>query len=358
MLAVFATATHAEPIRIATYKAALTRKGPGLLLSDILKGRDAQIQTVIDVIVAANVDVLVLTDFDYDAQSVALREFANALAEHGAAYPFHFSRSPNTGMPTGLDFNKNGHLGEPQDAQGFGWFQGQGGVAVLSRLPFGDGFRDFSDILWADFPQADLPILHDQPYYSPTILRTLRLASTVLWQLPLQLSDQRQIDLLIFYATTPVFDGPEDRNGKRNAHQMRFWVHFLNGKYGPFSSEFALIGDANLDPNDGAGHNYVMRQILDHPMVNDPKQTSDGGGTATQTDANANHETPNAQDTAQWSNPNGPGNLRVDYVLPSTRLKVVGSGVFWPSDDRPLNGIDQETVVAASSHRLVWVDVE
>ena len=101
-----------------------------------------------------------------------------------------------------------------------------------------------------------------------------------------------------------------------------------------------------------------MRQILDHPMVNDPKQTSEGGRTATQTDANANHETPNAQDTAQWSNPNGPGNLRVDYVLPSTGLKVVGSGVFWPSDDQPLNGIDQETVLAASSHRLVWVDVE
>ena len=328
------------------------------MLRDILKGNDPQIAAVIEVIVAADADVLVLTDFDYDAQLYALSQLAEALAKRGADYPYRFASLPNTGMPTGLDLNKNGKLGEAQDAQGFGWFQGQGGVAVLSRLPFGEGFRDFSDMLWADFPRADLPAINGRPYYSASEMRQLRLASTVLWQLPIRLTPERQIDLLIFYATTPVFDGREDRNGKRNADQMRFWSLFLDGEFGPFADEFVLAGDANLDPNDGAGESYVMRRLLDHRLVNDPEQIGAGGAEAMQTGANAAQKTPAAQDTASWASIGGPGNLRVDYVLPSRSLRVLRSGVFWPSATQPLAGVDQETVTRASSHRLVWVDVD
>lgn len=48
----------------------------------------------------------------------------------------------------------------------------------------------------------------------------------------------------------------------------------------------------------------------------------------------------------------GPGNLRVDYVLPSIDLDVVGSGVYWPTTDDPHAYLNR-----ASDHRLVWIDV-
>jgi hypothetical protein len=59
-------------------------------------------------------------------------------------------------------------------------------------------------------------------------------------------------------------------------------------------------------------------------------------------------------DTADWRDDGGPGNLRVDYVLPSAELDVAGAGVFWPAPGDPLAAAAQ----AASSHRLVWVDIE
>ena len=53
-------------------------------------------------------------------------------------------------------------------------------------------------------------------------------------------------------------------------------------------------------------------------------------------------------DTADFSD-TSPGNLRVDYVLPSADLTVCASGVVWPTE---------ETGPAMSSdHRLVWIDV-
>lgn len=38
-------------------------------------------------------------------------------------------------MQTGFDVDGNGWIGDARDAQGFGLFSGNGGMAVLSRLP-------------------------------------------------------------------------------------------------------------------------------------------------------------------------------------------------------------------------------
>ena len=54
----------------------------------------------------------------------------------------------------------------------------------------------------------------------------------------------------------------------------------------------------------------------------------------------------------------GPGNLRADYVLPSSDLGIAGSGVFWPDgDDELLYLTGTGFPVPSSDHRLVWVDV-
>ena len=66
---------------------------------------------------------------------------------------------------------------------------------------------------------------------------------------------------------------------------------------------------------------------------------------------NASHRGPAENDTADFSD-RIPGNLRVDYVLPSRSFKVVDSGVFWP-----LAGEPAADLIDLSDHRLVWIDV-
>jgi len=157
------------------------------------------------------------------------------------------------------------------------------------------------------------------------------------------------VTLMGFYATTPVFDGPEDRNGLRNRDELRLWQLVLDGSVAAaLSGPFVILGNANLDPVDGAGFPDAMRTFLADPRLQDPAPSSPGGATA----ANPGQSGPPDQDTADWPDPD-PGNLRVDYVLPSTDLRVAASGVFWPGPDDPMS----DTVATASRHRLVWVDL-
>ena len=62
------------------------------------------------------------------------------------------------------------------------------------------------------------------------------------------------------------------------------------------------------------------------------------------------------QDTANWPD-DGPGKLRVSYVLPSTDWSVTGAGVFWPAPDDPARPFIGDDGQRAGPHRLVWVDV-
>ena len=135
----------AETLRIASYNVGLSRRGPGLLARDILTGKDKQAEAVAAVIAAAGPDVIVLQGVDYDHGLVALRALADRLVAAGAPYPHLFAWRPNTGMGTDLDMDGDGRLRGPRDAQGFGWFAGEGGMAVLSKLPLDDAAaQDFS----------------------------------------------------------------------------------------------------------------------------------------------------------------------------------------------------------------------
>ncbi len=80
-------------------------------------------------------DVLALTNFDYDADGLALLAFQKLLDENGVLLPFTYAPRPNSGRPSGIDIDQDERLGEPEDAVGYGRFWGDGGVAVLSRWP-------------------------------------------------------------------------------------------------------------------------------------------------------------------------------------------------------------------------------
>ena len=329
MLCVAACVAQADTLRVATFNTELQRKGPGLLLRDIGRGDDPQLAAVLRIIEAADADVLTLQGIDYDLTQEALARLAEA-----AGYPEHFSLRPNTGLPTGLDMDGDGRLGGPRDAQGYGRFSGQGGMAILSRWPIDrERVQDLSAILWRDIPDATLPEVNGAPFPSDAALAAQRLSTTGHWIVPIDAPGGR-FDLMTFHASPPVFDGPEDRNGKRNHDEIRLWV--LEGQVGVApTGPFVIAGDANLDPVDGAGRKSAIRDLLALDTVWDVSPRGHEG-----------------TDTVDWDDP-VPGNLRVDYVLPSRHWTVAGSGVLWPAPDDPL----ADAAATASRHKLVWVDL-
>lgn len=339
----------ADPLRVAAWNAGFSRKGPGLLLRDIRSGDDPQIEAALTVISRTAPDVILLMDMDYDHDLVALTALRDRLADFGQDYPHMFARKPNTGMSTGLDMDGNGRLGEARDAQGYGRFSGDGGMAILSRYPLPDqGAQDFSTLKWAGQPWAEPPPVTGKVITAKAAADAQRLSSVGHWVVPVRMGGVT-ISLLAWHATPPVFDGPEDRNGLRNRDEARLWLEYLNGNLGGApEGPVIVIGGANADPADGEARREALMALLHHPRLQDPKPR--GGGAA---HANAGHKGDPALDTVDWDDP-VPGNLRVDYILPSKDLHAVNAGVFWPAPDDPM----AKTAEVASRHRLVWVDLD
>jgi hypothetical protein len=344
-----ASAAVGEPLRIATYNVELSRKGPGVLLAAMARG-DAAAEAAAGVIARVAPDVLVLNGIDYDYDLMSVSAFAGLVAKHGHDMQYRLALRPNSGWASGVDLDGDGRLGGPGDAQGFARYAGDGGMAILSRYPLGRA-RDLSGLLWARQGWAGLPVKGGAPFPSKAAMAVQRLSSVGHWIVPVTIGERR-LEVMAFHATTPVFDGPEDRNGKRNHDEILLWQHVLNGEYGPAPAvPFVIAGDANLDPVDGAGIRAAIRALLDDRRLQDPRPTSAGGRAA----ADAGQSGDPALDTADWPGPEkgGPGNLRVDYVLPSAGVRVVRAGVYWPAPGAPGSDMAQ----AASRHRLVWVDI-
>ena len=366
-----------ESIRIAGFNAALSRRGAGLLAEE-MTGPSPQVEAVAEIILRVRPDILVLFEFDRDPAHLALTRFAERLrlgAEglEGLDYPFLYQGPVNTGVPSGNDLDGDGRRGGPDDAFGFGFFPGQYAMAVLSRFPIDHGsVRSFRRFRWAKLPDADRPVNPDgTPFHPDEVWQALRLSSKSLWDVPVTLPGGATLRVLASHPTPPVFDGPEDVNGRRNADEIRLltgliagadWIEDDTGRRGGLDAgvPFVAVGDLNADPFDGEARRGAIRALLSHARVRDPRPASAGAEAAAerQGGANAAHKGPPALDTADWRDEPGPGNLRVDYLLPASGLEVTGAGVFWPPPGHPLAGLVASGKTPASSdHRLVWVDI-
>lgn len=326
------------------------RDGPGLFLRDVLRGEDSQIIAAANVINEIAPDIIALQGIDYDLTGLGLNAFADVVAETGQSYPYRFSLLPNRGIRTDLDMDGDGRLGGSDDAQGYGEFSGAGGMAILSKYPVLVGqVQDFSTLLWRDLPGALLPQVNGKPFPSAEAQSVQRLSTSGHWVVPIALPDGTVVSIMTFHATPPVFDGPEDRNGRRNHDEILFWQHYMDGTFGPApSARFVLLGDANLDPSDSDGRQNAIRGLLSDPRLQDPGPKGTGGGDI----ANAGQNGDPLLDTVDWTDPT-PGNLRVDYILPSHDWTVTAAGVHWPTGDASA-AQDAQT---ASRHRLVWADL-
>ena len=361
---------QADPVRFATFNASMSRGGAGELAATLRDGDDPQIAKVARIIRAVDPDIILINEFDYGA-GLDRVFVANYLDD---VWPFSFIAPSNTGVATGLDLDGDGIAGsEPgtfelaADSHGFGRFEGQYGMLVLSRHEIAvEDVRTFRTFRWKDMPGARLPTRPDgTPFYSDEALEVLRLSSKSHWDVPVRIGEAI-VHLLVSHPTPPVFDGPEDRNGARNADEIRFWADYIAGagyirddagRSGGLANgaHFVVAGDLNADPADGDSVPGAIRQLLDHPLINAAVTPASAGGAAAaaaQGGANSAHRGDPHFDTADFNDDEAPGNLRVDYVLPSTGLEVVAAGVFWPPE-----GVPEAAWLDASDHRPVWVDV-
>lgn len=286
-----------------------------------------------------------------------------------------FQAPSNTGIPSGFDLDNDGVASGPGDAFGFGFFEGQFGMLLLSRYPIlQNKVRTFQNFLWADMPGALPPDDPDSPatadWYTSMELDVFRLSSKSHWDVPIRIGG-KIVHALVSHPTPPVFDGPEDRNGTRNHDEIRFWADYVtpgaaqyiyddSGRFGGVPGHpFVIMGDQNADPFDGDSTAEAANLLLDHPRISDPMPKSAGPVEqgAMQGGLNNDHVGDPALDTADSSD-TAPGNLRVHYVLPSRRLPVLDAGVFWPTSDDPLFALVGVFPFPSSDHRLVWVDLK
>lgn len=376
-------------LRFASFNASLNRSNEGELITNLSTSDDTQAQSVAEIIQRTNPDVVLINEFDFDADGEAAQLFQQnylSVSQNGVdpvEYPYVYVAPSNTGVPAGLDFNNDGSVGGPNDAFGFGFFPGQFAFAIFSKYPIvEDGIRTFQNFLWADMPGALLP---PDPldadgngdtdnWFTPEELDAFRLSSKNHVDVPIQVNGEI-IHVLASHPTPPVFDGPEDLNGRRNFDEIRFWSDYINGESYIYDdagvtgglaegAKFVIMGDQNSDPFDGDSIPGAAQQLLLNPLVN-PSVTpsSEGGPDAAirQGGANSTHLGDPAYDTADFgfnsadpASDNPPGNLRVDYVLPSNNLAITDAGVFWQASDDPLFPLAE---FPTSDHRLVYADV-
>lgn len=311
-----------------------------------------------------------------------------------------FQRPSNTGRASGFDLNRDGRTvtsfppptaslsdGSPgpqtadgraygNDCWGFGTFPGQYGMALLvdPRLEIVEAdSRTFRLLPWRylpehlmpqapatgpqaepeveaaveqaeDAPDDDQAPPPDNGWYEGEAGELFRLASKSFWDVPVRLPNGEVLHVLCSHPTPPAFDGPEGRNKRRNHDEIRLIADYIDGAaylvddesraggLGPRDA-FVVLGDLNADPDEGSSmYNPIQRLLLDSPRVlNYPAPTSPRHIDGLDTD-----------DTAMFR-------LRVDYVLPSSRLQVLRAGLW--------RGIEGDVRPMPSDHFPVWADL-
>ena len=349
-------------IRVATFNVFLAQNPQGQLAFTLNNPNALKPRQLAEIIQRVAPDVLLLNEFDYDATGTSAGRFQTnflAVSQNGQppiSYPYRYLAPSNTGEHSGFDLDNNGlvdnTIGDANyggDAFGFGEFPGKYGMLVYSKYPLlAERARTFRLLRWKDMPGALVP----PGFYAPEELDTFRLSSKSHWDLPVDVNG-RVFHFLVHHPTPPIFDGPEDRNGRRNHDEIRLWADYLDPAAGGYlvddlgvpgglgrGKRFVIAGDHNSDPNRGDSVDFAINQLLLHPEVNGgfiPRRTGTPAGPASDL-------------TADFAGQD----LRVDYVLPSrTGFAIVGGAVYWPAA-----GETGATLITASDHRMVYLDLE
>lgn len=338
-----------------------------VLVKELASGTNPQIRNIARIIKTVRPDVILLNEFDYiaDPQQGVLqfvKAYLNVDSDGAKAidYPYYYYGTSNTGQPSPFDLDNNGKTERfGADAWGFGVYPGQYAMVLLSKYPIEtDQVRTFQHFKWKDMPQALQTKKPDgSDWYAPEAWHQFPLSSKSHWDVPVKVG-AKTIHFLASHPTPPSFDGAEDRNGKRNHDEIRFWKDYISGEQGAYiyddkgtrgalapDASFVILGDQNASPDEGNAIGEGIKSLLSHPKINNDITPASKGG--------VEHSSSNPfakNHTAVWR-------MRADYVLPSRAgLKFIDSGVFWPAKGEPLAELVEKRE-SSSDHRLVWVKV-
>lgn len=367
----------AMALRVATFNVEDVRT------ADLLRDDSPRLQAIAETIQRIRPNVILLNEIAYDLPGApdvpagaergqnARRFIENYLSHPQAAglQPLEytpFMEATNTGMPSGYDLDRSGEVVSSYpnppparqtdegrayggDCWGFGTFPGQYGMALLvdSRLKLRlDEVRTFRLLPWDYVPGAFLPTVPatGEPWFDEEELKTVRLSSKSHWDVPVELPGGRVVHLLCSHPTPPAFDGEEMRNKKRNFDEIRFWADYLadeaylvDDKNTPGGlgrgQLFVILGDLNADPDEGSSFKNPIDRFFMHDsrIVSAPVPTS-----------GIQIDDLDPDDTARFG-------LRVDYVLPSRGIEILGNGVW--REAPTVSG------TPPSDHFPVWADL-
>ncbi len=340
-----------------------------ILKRELATGDNKQIRNIARIIQTVRPDVLLLNEFDYienpkEGIENFIKNYLN-ISQEGAEvidYPYFYYQTVNTGQPSPFDLDNSGKKTQfGADAWGFGLYPGQYGMMLLSKFPIDTkNIRTFQHFKWKDMPNPLITRKVDgSNWYEPDAWNQFPLSSKSHWDVPITAGNY-VIHILASHPTPPTFDGAEDRNGKRNHDEIRFWRDYINGEksasyiYDDKNStgglkqkkRFVILGDQNASPDEGDAIISGIQSLLADPKVLQyPAPASKGGKEHTPNNINAKNH------TAFWR-------MRADYVLPSSYgFKIIDSGVFWPAAGEPLSDLVQKRE-SSSDHRMVWVNTK
>ncbi len=378
----------AATLRVATFNIWDVRTG------DLKRSDQPRVRAIAETIQRLRPNVILLNEIAYDqpgAPGVAAGDVpgqnARRFVENYLAKPQAEGLAPieyqvfmaavNTGQPSGFDLDNDGEVvtsfplpapanadGTPgeqsergraygNDCWGFGTFPGQYGMALLvdKRLKIQtEDIRTFRLYPWEYMPGALLPTNEqDEPWYDKEELSFMRLSSKSHWDVPIKLGNGSVVHMLCSHPTPPAFDGPENRNKKRNHDEIRFWRDYIAGASAIVDDEgkpaglrdgslFVILGDLNADSKEGTGIANPITDLLlanrrigktDSPVANPPPGTN---------------EDLDATDTATFGK-------QADYVIPSAEIEILRSGIWRHSPSNWPHGFP-------SDHFPVWMELE
>ncbi|MBQ4857331.1 endonuclease/exonuclease/phosphatase family protein [Pseudoalteromonas sp. MMG007] len=365
-------ALASESLRVATFNVSMdatnhTPKGEQIksnALVNALNANHQQIKNIAEIIQRVRPDIILLNEFDYIPKEQGIeyfkKHYLNVSQNNQQAidFPYSFIAPVNTGLATNFDLDNDGKsTGIMGDAQGFGFFEGHYGMAILSKYPIDfEKVRTLQKFKYKDMPNAQMPTdpKTGENWYNKNEWQALRLSSKSFWDLPVKVND-KTVHVLASHPTPPVFDGDEDRNGKRNHDEVRLIADYVSNKAYIYddkgqkgglkaNSRFVILGDLNAAPEGDKARTNTTDQILKNALINASFVPHSAG-------AKEQYNAKEAQNyTANWQ-------ARVDYVLPSQYgFKVKSGGVFWPTKSSNEYRLIKDRN-ASSDHRLVWLDL-
>jgi len=360
---------------------------------DLVRSDQPRVRALAETIQRIRPNIILLNEITYDIPGVPDVPDGGEPGQNAARFIRNYLSTPqaeglrpirykavmlpvNTGIPSGFDLDNDGRIvtsfppparanpdGTParssedgraygNDCWGFGEYPGQYGMALLvdERLKVvHSAIRTFQRFPWNYLPAPLLPTNEDgTPFYSPDEVGLLRLSSKSHWDIPIRFPNGSIVHVLCSHPTPPAFDGPEQRNQKRNFDEIRFWRDYISGlsylvddegETGGLlpGSKFVIMGDLNADAEEGTGVGNPIAdlllsnrrvQITPPPLLDPP--VMDG-------------EDLDATDTAAFGK-------RADYILISRQLEITRSGVWRHTPTTWPHGFP-------SDHYPVWAEI-